>query len=145
MKKRIWNLSLHVFLAGSFLSAGAVAAGPNRDSPVIANLKFEPDSAPKGGGLLVRIQVYDRQGPDDVDPVLHLLREGRELISIPLYDDATHGDRMPGDGFYSGPMSVPSTADSGVHWFLIYLYDKEGNRSNLLVNEFRVTDQRTIL
>jgi hypothetical protein len=94
---------------------------------------------------MIRVHVFDRQGAEDVVPVLFLLREGWELISVRVYDDGTRGDRLAGDGFYLGETIVPRSAAPGDHWFVVYLYDREGNRSNMLLHEFYVTaDQKTL-
>jgi hypothetical protein len=108
------------------------------DSPVITQLRVEPRAAPPGGRMIIRLQIHDRQGRGDIDPVLYQIREGIERIRTPLYDDGTHGDAHPSDGFYSGEMQVPPTAAEGSHWFVVFVYDRAGHRSNLELYEFTV-------
>ncbi|HLB94855.1 MAG TPA: hypothetical protein VJK28_01620 [Nitrospiria bacterium] len=114
------------------------------DAPVITNLKFEPSAAPSGSRVVLRIQVFDRQGREDIVPILYLLREGVELIKTRLYDDGSQDDRIPHDGFYTGLMTVPLTASWGNHWFVVYIFDKAGHRSNLLLYEFLVSGDRQL-
>jgi hypothetical protein len=115
------------------------------NAPVITNLKFEPAAAPQGGRVTLRVQVFDRQGREDIIPILYLLREGIELIKTGLYDDGSHGDLIARDGFYTGTMTVPLTTFSGSHWFVVFLYDQGGHRSNLLIYEFWVLDLDTLV
>ena len=135
-------LPVKVAIAGLLWFSGAEAGQDQINAPVITNLKFEPSSGPQGSHIVVRIQIFDRQGREDIVPVLSLLREGRELIEAPVYDDGTHGDRLPSDGFYTGLMMVPFTASPGNHWFVVFIYDKAGHRSNLLIYEFLVSEER---
>jgi len=115
------------------------------NAPVITNLKFDPSAAPQGGRVALRVQAFDRQGREDIIPILYLLREGIELIKTRLYDDGSHGDRIARDGFYTGVMTVPSMASFGSHWFVVFLYDQGGHRSNLLIYEFWVKDLETLV
>ena len=135
-------LSLYLALAPGFLTGWAEPVENRMNAPVITNLKFEPSSAAHGTRFLIRIQVFDRQGSEDVVPVLFLLRGGWELVKTPLYDDGTHGDQISDDGFYAGFMTIPPTAAYGNHWFLVYLYDKANLRSNLLIHEIWVKEDQ---
>ena len=94
--------------------------------------------------MVLRIQVFDRQGREDIVPILYLLREGVELIKTRLYDDGSQDDRIPHDGFYTGLMTVPLAASWGNHWFVVYIFDKAGHRSNLLLYEFLVSGDRQL-
>ena len=125
-----------------WLVPGPVSFQDRINTPVITNLKIEPSSALPGVIVMIRIQIFDRQGQEDIVPILYLLREGLELIRTPLYDDGTCGDSVPMDGFYTGRMTVPLTASVGSHWFVVYIYDKAGHRSNLLIYEFWVPESR---
>ncbi len=145
MMRPFGSVSARVTVAGLLWFSGIEPAQNRMDAPVITNLKIEPSSAPRGSRLLVHIKIFDRQGRDDILPVLYLLREGRETIKTPVYDDGMHKDALPNDGFYTGVMTIPLTAGIGNHWFVGYVYDKGGLRSNMLIYELWVLgDQEQI-
>jgi hypothetical protein len=129
-------------IAGLLFLAAPGAAENRANAPVITNLKLEPSTAPRGSRIRVTIQIYDRQGPRAIVPTLHFLREGSELIRVPLHDDGTRGDNVARDGFYTGEMTVPRSAAVGHHWFVASVYDRSGRQSNLLVYEFWVSADR---
>ncbi|MBI3611257.1 MAG: hypothetical protein HY204_11240 [Nitrospirae bacterium] len=114
------------------------------DAPVITNLNWVPGSGPAGSRVVVRVHLFDRQGAGNIIPILYQIREGLEEIRVPIYDDGTHGDAWPDDGFFAGPMTVPRTAAPGPHWFVVYVFDRDGHRSNLLLYEFTVTGFKEI-
>ena len=126
------------------LTPGLQPVQDRANAPVITNLKFEPSAAPQGSRVMLRIQVFDRQGREDIIPILYLLREGIEHLTTRLYDDGSHGDSIPRDGFYTGLMTIPLTASTGNHWFVVYIFDKGGHRSNLLLYEFGVSGDRQV-
>lgn len=115
------------------------------NAPVITNLNLVPRSGPAGGRVVVRLHLFDRQGMGNVIPVLYEVREGIEEIRVPIYDDGTHDDLLVGDNFFAGHMTVPLSASPGPHWFVAYLFDRDGNRSNLVLIEFTVTDFKRVI
>jgi hypothetical protein len=131
-----------IALAGLLFPASAGAAGNKADAPVITNLKLDPSTAPRGSRILVHVEIFDRQGPGDVVPTLYFLREGWELLRVPVHDDGTRGDSVARDGFYTGEIRVPVSAAIGNHWFIVSVYDRSGHRSNLLIYEFWVSGGR---
>lgn len=135
-------------LIGAGLLGLLPAAGSPLDrlnAPVVTNLNMAPGSGPAGSRVVVRLHLYDRQGVGNVVPILHEIREGIEEIRIPIYDDGTHDDLLPSDDFFAGHMIVPLTASPGPHWFVVYIFDRDGNRSNLSLTEFTVTDFRKVI
>ena len=130
-------------LLGLFPAAGSPM--DRLDAPVITNLNLFPVSGAVGSRVVVRLHLYDRQGVGNVVPILYQIREGIEQIRVPIYDDGTHDDLIPGDNFFAGHMIVPRTASPGPHWFVVYVFDQDGNRSNLSLTEFTVTDFRKII
>ena len=107
-------------------------------SPVISKLKVNPLSGAYGTVIGITIEIYDPQGLNNVRHELHQIREGIEPILLKLYDDGTHGDNTAHDRIFSGETRVPKTAATGVHEFKVVVFDKNGNRSNLLAYKFTV-------
>lgn len=142
MMRTIVCLPVEITLAGLLCLAATGTAENRADAPVIANLKLEPSTAPRGSRVRVHVEIFDRQGPEDVIPVLYFLREGWELLKVPVHDDGARGDQVAGDGFYAGTIVVPVSATVGNHWFIVSIYDHSGLRSNLLIYEFWVSGNR---
>lgn len=133
---------MKIMTAGFLVFFGLQPVNEGANSPVIANLKFEPSIAARGSEVIIRVQVFDRQGGEDVIPMLYLEREGIELIKTPLYDNGEKYDTIPNDGFYTGLMTVPQSAALGKHWFVVYLFDRSRHRSNLLIHELTILGER---
>lgn len=115
------------------------------DAPVITNLVLVPGSGPAGIQVVVRLHLFDRQGIGNIIPLLSEVREGVEGSRVPIYDDGRHGDLLPNDDFFAGRMTIPLNLVPGPRWFVVYLFDREGHRSNLLIDEFTVTGIRKTL
>jgi len=112
------------------------------DVPVITNLVLVPGSGPAGSQVVVRLHLFDRQGIGNIIPLLYEVREGIEESRVPIYDDGRHGDLLPNDDFFAGRMTIPLNLVAGPHWFVVFLFDRDGHRSNLLIDEFTVTGIR---
>jgi hypothetical protein len=112
------------------------------DIPVITNLVLVPGSGPAGSQVVVRLHLFDRQGIGNIIPILYEVREGIEGSRVAIYDDGSHGDLLPNDDFFAGRMTIPLHLVPGAHWFVVFLFDHEGHRSNLLIDEFTVTGSR---
>ena len=128
--------------AGFLILFGLQSVNEGANTPVITNLKFEPTFAVRGSEVIIRVQVFDRQGHEDIIPMLYLEREGIEMIKTPLYDHGKKYDSIPNDGFYTGRMTVPQSSALGKHWFVVYLFDRSRHRSNLLIQEITVLAER---
>ena len=136
---------MKIMAVGLLIFFGLQPGNEGANTPVIASFKFEPSIASRGSEVIIRVQIFDRQGQKDVIPVLYLEREGVELIKTPLYDNGEKQDTIPNDGFYTGRMTVPQSAALGKHWFVVYLFDRSMNRSNLLIQEFTVLRAQEVL
>ncbi len=132
MRKTVW---LGALVLGGLI--GTVTAG-SAEAPHIADLKVDPSQGPVHTRYLLSLRVTDPQGPQDVRGMLFQLREGHEIIAVPINDAGREGDRRAGDGLYTGRTSVPSSAASGPHRFEVYVEDLRGQRSNGLAYEFTV-------
>ena len=109
--------------------------------PVISELKVTPVSGPAGTIYSISIRIT---GPEEIIPLLHQRREGKETIDTPLWDDGLHGDAEKGDGIYTGRSDVPPTAAKRVHHFKVFVKDKAGRKSNVLEYEFTVLARKAI-
>jgi hypothetical protein len=101
------------------------------DVPVITNLVLVPGSGPAGSQVVVRLHLFDRQGIGNILPLLYEVREGIEESRVPIYDNGRNGDLLANDNFFAGRMTIPLNLVAGPHWFVVFLFDREGHRSNL--------------
>jgi hypothetical protein len=109
--------------------------------PVISELKVTPTSGPAGTIYSISLRIT---GPEEVIPLLHQRREGKETIDTPLRDDGLQGDAEKGDGIYTGHSDVPPTAAKRVHHFEVFVKDKTGRKSNVLEYRFTVVARKTL-
>jgi hypothetical protein len=109
--------------------------------PVISELKVTPTSGPAGTIYSISLRIT---GPEEIIPLLHQRREGKETIDTPLRDDGLQGDAEKGDGVYTGHSDVPPTAAKRVHHFEIFIKDKAGRKSNVLKYQFTVVSRKVI-
>ncbi len=108
------------------------------DGPIISNLKVKPRAGFAGSSYIVRVQVEDPQGPNDIVAILFHQRESMEWMKVPINDKGLNGDIQAGDGIYTGRTTVPRSADKKAHRFSVYVEDKAGHTSNTLTYTFTV-------
>lgn len=131
-----------IVLIGAALMAAVLSppASNKDEAPIISGLSVEPSAGPTGTVYVLSVHISDPQGRDNIVPMLHQLRENRELIQVPLNDEGRDGDLKQGDGIYSGRSNVPKTAAKERHRFEVFMRDKDGNKSNLLEYHFTVLE-----
>ena len=111
--------------------------------PVISDLRVSPSSGPTGTVYRISVRITPSE---NVVPLLHQMREGKEAISVPIRDDGMEGDDAKGDGIYTGHSGVPPKAAQQTHRFEVFVQDQEGRKSNLLEYLFTVVEgERKIL
>ena len=115
-------------------------ANTENETPVIADLKVAPSSGSAGTVYVLSVQMTDPQGLGDILKILYQMREGIELIELPLNDDGLEGDLKKGDGIFSGQSAVPKTAARQTHLFEVFVRDKSGHKSNILSYRFTVLE-----
>lgn len=127
-----------------FFVASNSPANTEMEIPFISDLNVEPSSGPVGTEYRITLHITDPQGQNDLVQILHQMREGVEVITIPLNDDGVAGDLKKGDGIFSGSSIVPQTASKSTHRFEVFVRDKAGHRSNLLEYRFTVLEGRLV-
>ena len=109
--------------------------------PHIFNLAV-PDTFDSGSGannFLITLEVMDPQGLADVDSVHFTSRKpdstwANNGLPIPLFDDGTFGDVVPGDGVYSFRAIFDPTAQKGDYVWTFAAVDRSGAKSNIIVH-----------
>lgn len=132
-------------LASIFLSIMALHLTPiaviEPPDPMISDLRVFPTAGPAGSIYTISLRITN---PEEIVPLLHQMREGRESIDVPIRDDGLQGDAKKGDGVYTGHSEVPPTAARQTHRFEVFIQDRAGRKSNLLEYRFTVLDGKAI-
>jgi len=69
---------------------------------IITDMKVEPSTVNPGGKALLSCRVNHSKGPMLIERVAAIASGGEWNTLLPsLYDDGTHGDKVPGDGIFS--------------------------------------------
>ena len=109
--------------------------------PMIFNLSA-PDTFDSGSAInnfLITLEVMDPQGLADVDSVHFTSLKpdstwANNGLPIPLFDDGTFGDVVPGDGVYSFRAIFDPTAQKGDYVWTFAAVDRSGAKSNIIVH-----------
>jgi hypothetical protein len=93
--------------------------------------------------MTVRAQFFDPQGSNTIRTAVTSYSHGHGMMDhmgqITLWDDGTHGDDVPGDGWYHmedemlemmSMMGNHWNQIMGTHEFEFYCLDEDGNESN---------------
>lgn len=107
-------------------------------SPMISELRVSPNVGYPGTKVRIQLSVHDPQGLNDVEQTLYLIVDGSGEITIRIYDDGTNGDSRAGDGEFIGKMEIPPNVMLQRHEFVVYLFDRAGNRSNTLTFDMKI-------
>ncbi len=145
MKKSILYFLLFLVFSGVAVESGFSDNNDNGNvikkvSPEISNIKVEPLSGSNGTVIRITLEINDLQGLDNIRKELYQIREGIEPIVLKLSDDGTHGDTLANDSIFYAETIVPKTAAKGVHEFHVFVFDKDGNKSNTLTYKFTVSE-----
>ena len=109
--------------------------------PHIFNLSV-PDTFDSGSAtnnFLITLEVVDPQGLADIDSVhfTSLKPDGtwaNNGLPIPLFDNGSYGDVVPGDGIYSFRVIFDPTAQKGDYTWTFNAVDRSGAKSNTIVH-----------
>ena len=135
------NTALIVTLYITFFSISFAKVDIN--APVISDFSVNPSAGPAGTTYSITLRISDPQGSDNIVQTLYQLREGIEVIELPINDKGHEGDHQEGDGIYTGRNVVPKTAAKQIHIFEVFVRDKDGHQSKSL--EYRFTVQEGLV
>lgn len=103
--------------------AGEPAPAP--EPPVrLENPLVTPDEALQGATVLVTVRVADEE--HTIDTVAAQVPDAG--LTVDLYDSGISGDRMPGDGIWSGNLHLPADMAPGNYSVAIFAFDPYGTR-----------------
>jgi hypothetical protein len=92
----------------------------------ITDMKIEPSTVSPGGKALLSCRVNHAKGPMLIERVAAITSSEGWNISLPsLYDDGTHGDKVPNDGIFS--LEVQAGDKAGDIKIVFSAVDKERN------------------
>ncbi len=83
-----------------------------------------PSEAVQGATALVTVRVVDEE--HTIDTVAAQVPEAG--LTVDLHDSGISGDRMPGDGIWSGNLLVPAELEPGEYTVAIFAFDPYGAR-----------------
>lgn len=140
---------MKIRLLSLLLFAGAACAAPippgDNAAPVISDLSVKPASGPVDTHYTITLHVTSVKGPKDIEDTLYQTREQMEDIPLPLNDLGVNGDAEAGDGIYTAIGVVPHSAAAGVHTFTVFVKDRAGRHSNVLLYQFTVLKRDSML
>lgn len=139
---RAIKISLIVIMNMAFSAFSFAEVDTN--APVISGFSVRPSAGPAGTTYRITFRLSDPQGLDNIVPILYQLREGIEVIEVPINDKGLAGDLQEGDGIYTGKSVVPKTAAKQKHNFQVFVRDKEGHQSKSLEYSFTVQEAHII-
>ena len=93
---------------------------------MISDTKISSSVSEGVGKLFISSRISHPKGHQYIDRLAATIFHGTKVTTLPrLYDDATHGDTISGDGIFSLNVSAP--AASGHCKIVVYAVDKERN------------------
>ncbi|MFC1537410.1 two-component regulator propeller domain-containing protein, partial [Gemmatimonadota bacterium] len=96
--------------------------GSDTFSPSISMLS--PGYVPAGNQASIQIKIYDGAEITTATGTVINMVDSSVYTTLTLYDDATHGDHITGDRWFSATFTPPDTAD---YWVDLYVEDEYGN------------------
>lgn len=124
---KVWKAAYHNFTYYN---------GQQNYPPIISDLVM-PDTVGVGkeNAFLISLKCFDPNGQEDIkDVFLKFIRLEDGSISglFPLYDDGTHGDKMPDDGIYSFQNIYEASARGKTRQFIFQARDRSDSLSNII-------------
>jgi hypothetical protein len=110
---------------------------PVEAAPVLAldNAAVYPASVPPGAGVLVTVEVTDKEHL--IDTLAATLGSGGPTVD--LYDNGTGGDVTAGDGIWSASLLIPAETAPGEMDVVITAYDANGSPIMVLMPDYSLT------
>lgn len=99
----------------------------------LEEIRSEPETLIPGTAALLTVRVVDEAGVIDT---LSARMSGTNAI-LDLYDNATHGDRVAGDGLWSAAFTVPEDLRPGSQSVSVVAYDATGAPVTVLAENGR--------
>jgi len=126
---KVWKAAYHNFTYYN---------GQQNYPPIISNLVM-PDTI--GTGLanvfLMSLKCFDPNGQEDIkDVFLKFVRleNGTTSSLVSMYDDGTHGDKIPGDGIYSFDNYFLAETSGKTRQFIFQAKDQSDSLSNIITH-----------
>ena len=120
-----YSMKLDILLM-VLLLAGYSAWAQEASGLTILNTRVTPDIVSPGDSVLISCSVSHPLGRAGIIRVAASIFYGNRVTTLPrLYDNATHGDKISGDGIYSINVSAP--VNSGQPKIIFYAVAKGRN------------------